>query len=389
MNKLFSCCFPNKKEEDGDFKTYFQSFEKKEEINPVKEFKGVIFYDNQEVKEPELVDQHFTIQNNTILDNIENLKENKPKEVIAKFSSNKFKLGVSPVYGMQNSRMTFGGLSQPIPEGTQNTEPNNENIEQNLNVYSMLNNDQPTNDTLLNGEKVTDIEVQSNKILELIELDGSSIPEKKILINAGGLVKGGFRNAKDGYSYFGLSKKNRLGQIVNDYLLNIQSKYNISTIFKIFFNRLDKKYYLSCDSIEDDTIVLFIKLDKPFKLFKKHILSLGEVHLSAEVDSSQNLKIEIVYGNEEIKYKIFKKEHGKMIKLGRNKDNDIVLESFVFSRVHTSFFFSQVDNSWHVQDCIDDKKSTNGTWLYLDWSYCIERKTIFRIGKNTMSVNYI
>lgn len=115
---------------------------------------------------------------------------------------------------------------------------------------------------------------------------------------------------------------------------------------------------------------------------------MGEIHISAEVDRNKNLKIEMVYGTEEIKIKTFYKSHNRVIKIGRNRENEIVLENYAFSRVHTSFWYSSIDDSWHVQDGLD-KESTNGTWIYLDWNWPIESKTFFRIGTKLLNLNLV
>lgn len=136
----------------------------------------------------------------------------------------------------------------------------NQNSSNDVNAY--LANDKA--DITLSNPIITDIEVQSNKKLELIDSEGLVIAEKKLLINAGGLCKGGLRNCKDGWTHFGPAKKDRNGNIINDYLLSIQTKHSVPTIFKIFFNRTEKQYYLSCEHSEDDLIILFVKLEKPF-----------------------------------------------------------------------------------------------------------------------------
>lgn len=97
----------------------------------------------------------------------------------------------------------------------------------------------------------------------------------------------------------------------------------------------------------------------------------------------------MVYGNEETKTKVFTKGHGKCIRIGRNRENEIVLENYAFSRIHTSFFFSKIDDSWFVQDGFEDKPSTNGTWLYLDWNWPIDNVTYFRIGTNFLCIRKI
>ena len=382
MASIFSCCIPKKKESgEANFSTYFNEIKNNDNLvkNKVDVVKGenFIYYENDD--KPEEISNE--------LNNIKQLSFVNPENKLSSNSQLKFKSEVSGIYSNQLSRLTFAALNsfpteeinnnQIIEENSSNTNTNN------------LSNFQRNPLITQNIEKITDIEVQSSKILELIDIDGNAIQEKRLLINASGLIKGGFRNANDGFTFFGLSKKSRGVIVINDYVLNINSKYNIGTVFKIFYNRTDKKYYLSCDAVEDDMIILFIRISKAFKLFKKHIISLGEVHISCETDQNNNLKIDIVYGNEDVKSKTFSKGKDKTVRIGRGKDNEIVLENYVFSRVHTSFFYSIIDDSWHVQDGIEDKKSTNGTWLFLDWNYCIESKTFFRIGKNTLIVDYV
>lgn len=116
---------------------------------------------------------------------------------------------------------------------------------------------------------------------------------------------------------------------------------------------------------------------------------MGDIHISAEVDSQKRLKIEMVYGNDETRQKTFNKSVNKIVKIGRNRENEIILENYSFSRVHTSFFFNDEEESWYVQDGINNKTSTNGTWIYLDWSWNITDKTCFRIGTHFIHINLI
>lgn len=112
------------------------------------------------------------------------------------------------------------------------------------------------------------------------------------------------------------------------------------------------------------------------------------MHISVDADSAGNLKLEMVYANE-TKRKIYPKGIGKVIKLGRNQTNDIVLDNFAYSRIHCSFFYSKEDESWYVQDGFEGKFSTNGTWLYLDWSWPIENNLSFRIANHNLCLNII
>lgn len=112
--------------------------------------------------------------------------------------------------------------------------------------------------------KITDLEVQANSKLELIDFEGNLISEKRLLINAAGLSKGGLRSISDGLVNFGPTKCDRNGKIINDYLLNIQSKHPSPIYFQIRFSLAEKRYYLCCERAEDEVVILFMKLNTPF-----------------------------------------------------------------------------------------------------------------------------
>lgn len=153
-------------------------------------------------------------------------------------------------------------LADSIDKDNTKRDPKHRNLSSINDNNTIIANDKE--DLSISNPIVTDIEVQSNKKLELIDTEGLVISEKKLLINAGGLCKGGLRNCKDGWTNFGPAKKDRNGNIINDYILSIQTKHSVPTIFKIFFNRIEKQYYLFCEHSEDDLIILFVKLEKPF-----------------------------------------------------------------------------------------------------------------------------
>ena len=156
----------------------------------------------------------------------------------------------------------------------------------------------------------------------------------------------------------------------------------LPTAFKIYFDKNIKNYLLASgsDNSEAESIV-FVKLENHFVniiIFKIRKLPKNILYLLARftflskstlsiiifIIKNRNfaLKLELAYGNEETKTKIFNKEYYKVVKIGRNRENDIVLENYAYSRIHTSFYFNSQDNAWYVQDGIENKTSTNGTW---------------------------
>ena len=74
------------------------------------------------------------------------------------------------------------------------------------------------------------------------------------------------------------------------------------------------------------------------------------------------MKLEIVYLNEETKTKVFDADHSTIVRIGRHKENEIYLENYAYSRVHTTFFYLSQENAWYIMDGTEGKASTNGTW---------------------------
>ncbi len=92
---------------------------------------------------------------------------------------------------------------------------------------------------------------------------------------------------------------------------------------------------------------------------------------------------------EDIQTKVFHKDNYKIVKIGRNKDNQISLEGYAFSRIHTTFIFNEEEDEWYLKDGYENKASTNGTWIYLDWPWKIEDYVSFRIGANFLRITKI
>ena len=77
----------------------------------------------------------------------------------------------------------------------------------------------------------------------------------------------------------------------------------------------------------------------------------------------------------------------KSVRVGRNNDNELPLEGFAFSRIHTTFSYDVNKEEWYIQDGNGNKNSTNGTWLLLDWSLKIDDWISFRIGANLLRIS--
>jgi len=232
---------------------------------------------------------------------------------------------------------------------------------------------------------VKEEEIVNYPELILKEIEGDLFDNQVININANGMISG-LRTKFDGRTKIGTTKTNIQEKIINDFIVNTTNNKNLpSNIFEIAFDPISSNYSLLCDNQFDESSVIFIRLENKLKITKRSIISLGDIHLFIDIDLYKNLNIEIVYQTEETKNKIFSKET-KLIRIGRNKGNEIVLDNYAYSRVHTIIQYDDKDDNWYISDGFEGKFSTNGTWLYLDKEWVLGDKTYFRIGNSLIEI---
>ena len=110
--------------------------------------------------------------------------------------------------------------------------------------------------------KISESEIESNSIIEIMEIQGNILNTESIKINARGLEHGSLRNKMDGQTKFGNNDKIN-NEYINDYELNLDLKFH-PTVFQIFFDRTLKKYFISSFGNYHELSMVFVKLNKPF-----------------------------------------------------------------------------------------------------------------------------
>ena len=240
---------------------------------------------------------------------------------------------------------------------------------------------------------ITDIDVQENPKLELIDVEGNLLNKQRVEINASGiictdnksLIKQ--RSNRDGCCYFGFSNSNNITDKKKlDYILNINSN-NLSSnlLFKIYFSKSFKQYFISSNIAEEDKTIVFVRIENKFKITAKHIISLGDIHLSVESNEANGntLKIDIVSKNETTITKTFNPNTCSIVKIGRKKDNEFVILSNTISNIQTTIIYDKINKCWFIFDGSGNKHSTNGSWIYLNFDWLIsENNLYFRIDNN-------
>lgn len=79
--------------------------------------------------------------------------------------------------------------------------------------------------------------------------------------------------------------------------------------------------------------------------------------------------------------------------LGRSEDCDLHLADSVLSQRHCSFTYSEQDKEngteggWLIQDGDANKKSLNGTWVYLDKPTRLTSRMTFKVSEILFEAN--
>ena len=197
------------------------------------------------------------------------------------------------------------------------------------------------------------------------------------------------RREYDGITKFGPNCNDKDGKPMNDFhiLISDKLKDKIETLFMIEYNAIKQRYFLIPNYFEENKeLNIFIKLEKVLPIEQNYNFSLGGAHFRVEPKSGGALELEMNMEDGERESYLFgiAKE---FVKIGRSKNCDIILKSLAYSRVQTSLYYKKDENRWYIQDGFNDKKSMNGTWLYINFPWEISFNTKLRIGQNLIELN--
>ena len=248
--------------------------------------------------------------------------------------------------------------------------------------------------------KILDEEIDNANKLILNEIEGNLFEGKTIEINAGGMVGG--RGVKDGFTIFGQIKLNDKenkdeNKFSPDYELNYTEKYLLYPyIFAIYYKKEEKSYYIRAYSGKgSDNKILFIKLKNEKKLVfnQKELISAGDAIF--QITPLENNYLEIIhlekkYGNNQINKKTFDGIKNKRITLGRNKECDFSFpRNKSFSRYQATFIYDENKKEWSIIDGVENKSSTNGTWIFGTHSFIIKEEMLVEILNSKILIKEI
>ena len=106
-------------------------------------------------------------------------------------------------------------------------------------------------------------------------------------------------------------------------------------------------------------------------------------------DDLPKIRFKIFGGPASGQVSYFKPDDWDQIKIGRSPYCDITIEDEVLSKYQCNVHFDFNDSNWILQDGLDNKKSLNGTWLYLNEEYSVYEDMIFKAHQTLFRANYI
>jgi len=153
--------------------------------------------------------------------------------------------------------------------------------------------------------------------------------------------------------------------------------------FDILYNELTNKYTLKDKKLGTG---VFYRIDRFHKIDQNIISSFGLNHVFIRVVENDILEIKCIYGEMKNQVFTFNPREKNIVRIGRNKINDIIYSSDSVSRIQCTFAF---DQHWYLYDGTLESPSTNGVWILASKRVDMYDSMIIKAGKCTMVANII
>ena len=297
--------------------------------------------------------------------------------------------------------------NKPQLKRNQNNEDINIPLNNELNTSNTNDNNIPSISVSLLKQLVNKADKLEIEIINSLLLDSNT----KIEINALGMVQGSKRKEKDGITYFGLIDENNsyIDTTSNediDYIINAndigENNNLLGRHFRIRFDINKMKYFIKDLGKGFGT---FKKIIEKEKIKDSYLLNIGNSYIVCtfgldeyyqegdKIEDDDNiLNIKVFSEIPQTEPHFFNPKQFKRIYIGRDISCNIIIDDSLLSRIHCTLEYDD-EEGWVIYDGkIDDnenKKSTNGTWLYLIEEIPIENGLIFKNNKNAFECHII
>ena len=297
--------------------------------------------------------------------------------------------------------------NKPQLKRNQNNEDINIPLNNDLNTSNTNDNNIPSISVSLLKQLVNKADKLEIEIINSLLLDSNT----KIEINALGMVQGSKRKEKDGITYLGLIDENNsyIDTTSNediDYIINAndigENNNLLGRHFRIRFDINKMKYFIKDLGKGFGT---FKKIIEKEKIKDSYLLNIGNSYIVCtfgldeyyqegdKIEDDDNiLNIKVFSEIPQTEPHFFNPKQFKRIYIGRDISCNIIIDDSLLSRIHCTLEYDD-EEGWVIYDGkIDDnenKKSTNGTWLYLIEEIPIENGLIFKNNKNAFECHII
>ena len=297
--------------------------------------------------------------------------------------------------------------NKPQLKRNQNNEDINIPLNNDLNTSNTNDNNIPSISVSLLKQLVNKADKLEIEIINSLLLDSNT----KIEINALGMVQGSKRKEKDGITYLGLIDENNsyIDTTSNediDYIINAndigENNNLLGRHFRIRFDINKMKYFIKDLGKGFGT---FKKIIEKEKIKDSYLLNIGNSYIVCtfgldeyyqegdKIEDDDNiLNIKVFSEIPQTEPHFFNPKQFKRIYIGRDISCNIIIDDSLLSRIHCTLEYDD-EVGWVIYDGkIDDnenKKSTNGTWLYLIEEIPIENGLIFKNNKNAFECHII
>ena len=297
--------------------------------------------------------------------------------------------------------------NKPQLKRNQNNEDINIPLNNDLNTSNTNDNNIPSISVSLLKQLVNKADKLEIEIINSLLLDSNT----KLEITALGMVQGSKRKEKDGITYFGLIDENNsyIDTTSNediDYIINANDIGDNNNLlgrhFRIRFDINKMKYFIKDLGKGFGT---FKKIIEKEKIKDSYLLNIGNSYIVCtfgldeyyqegdKIEDDDNiLNIKVFSEIPQTEPHFFNPKQFKRIYIGRDISCNIIIDDSLLSRIHCTLEYDD-EEGWVIYDGkIDDnenKKSTNGTWLYLIEEIPIENGLIFKNNKNAFECHII
>ncbi|CAG9325073.1 unnamed protein product [Blepharisma stoltei] len=231
---------------------------------------------------------------------------------------------------------------------------------------------------------LTEKEISEYPKIKITVVDSTVIePGTALHINAAGMINSR-RNKSDLCTYIGAAEMDG-DEVINDFVVDELDKGMGKKHLVIKFIPNKGKYFIS--DLGEGTGT-FVRIDAPLVLRDSYIISFGDSHMATQFVPNMPNKISLKFleGPKQNEVITFTDAEGKIL-IGRMVDCRIRFEDNSMSRYQCNIQYFP-DRGWALEDGDGNKKSTNGTWLFVEEDFEIYNAMVFKAGKSLFEITF-